>query len=100
MVGLVVCLPYAPKLIDELHTAAPGAIWSTIYLGVVPTAIAFTTWAYALTHRTAGKMASISFLVPPLAVLQGWLVLGETPAAWALVGGAVVLVGVMVAQRR
>ena len=100
MVGLIVCLPYAPALVDELHTAAPSAIWSTVYLGVVPTAIAFTTWAYALTHRTAGKMASISFLVPPLAVLQGWLVLGETPATWALVGGAVVLLGVMVAQRR
>ncbi len=100
MVGLIVCLPYTPTLMDELHTAPASAIWSTVYLGVVPTAMAFTTWAYALTHRTAGRMASISFLVPPLAVLQGWLILGETPAPWAIAGGALVLVGVMVAQRR
>lgn len=100
MVGLVLCLPFAPSLVTELGAASAGSIAWAVYLGVVPTAIAFTTWAYALTHRTAGRMASISFAVPPLAVLMGWIVLDESPTALALGGGALVLAGVAVAQRR
>lgn len=100
MVGLVLCLPFAPGLVDELGRASGGAIAWAVYLGVVPTAFAFTTWAFALSHTTAGRMGSISFAVPALAVLMGWIVLGETPAGWALVGGALVLCGVAVAQRR
>ncbi len=100
MVGVTLCLPFAPRLVAELHGASAGAIVWAVYLGVVPTAIAFTTWAYALTRHTAGRMASISFAVPPLAVLMGWIVLGEAPTALALGGGALVLAGVAVAQRR
>ncbi len=99
-VGLVICVPFAPQLAGELGDASPSAIAWSIYLGVVPTAIAFTTWAYALSRTTAGRMASASYLVPPLAVLLGWAILDETPAPLALVGGVVVLIGVTLAQRR
>ena len=100
VVGLVVCLPFVPRLVGELSRASGGAIAWSVYLAVVPTAFAFTTWAYALTRSTAGRMASASYLVPPLAVLFGWVILDETPAPLALAGGAVVLIGVAVAQRR
>lgn len=99
-VGLVVCLPFIPKLISELGDATGADIAWGIYLGVVPTAIAFTTWAYALSRHTAGRMASASYLVPPLAVVMGWVILDEAPAPLAMVGGAIVLLGVLVAQRR
>lgn len=100
VVGLVVCLPFVPQLVDELGRASGGAIAWSVYLAVVPTAFAFTAWAYALTRSTAGRMASASYLVPPLAVLLGWAILDETPAPLALAGGAVVLIGVAVAQHR
>jgi drug/metabolite transporter (DMT)-like permease len=99
LVGFLVCVPFTPRLIGELGEASGGAIGWSIYLGVVPTAIAFTSWAYALAQTTAGRMASASYLVPPLAVLMGWVILGERPAALAMVGGAVVLGGVLIAQR-
>lgn len=100
IVGLAVALPFTPQLVDDLHTASAGAIAWSVYLGIVPTAIAFTTWAYALSRTTAGKMASASYMVPALAVLMGWVILDETPAGLAIVGGAVVLTGVVIAQRR
>lgn len=100
VVGLLVCTPFAPQLVHEVGSAPAGAIAWSVYLGVVPTALAFTTWAYALSRTTAGRMASASFLVPPLAVLLGWVILGETPAPLAVVGGLVVLAGVALAQRR
>jgi drug/metabolite transporter (DMT)-like permease len=100
VVGLVVCLPFAPQLAGEIGDASAGAIAWSVYLAVVPTAFAFTTWAYALTRMTAGRMASASYLVPPLAVLFGWIILDEAPAVLALIGGAMTLLGVAVAQHR
>jgi drug/metabolite transporter (DMT)-like permease len=44
-------------------------------------------------------MGSMTYLVPPIAVLLGWLLLGETPPGLAIAGGAVCLVGVFIARR-
>jgi drug/metabolite transporter (DMT)-like permease len=99
LIGAVVCLPFAPQLADELGDADPGAIAWMLYLGVFPTALAFTTWAYALARTGAGRMGAITYLVPPISVLLGWLLLEESPPSLALAGGAVCLLGVIVARR-
>ena len=98
-VGAACCLPYAPQLIAELHHAGAGAIAWTIYLGLVPTAIGFSTWAYALSHTDAGRLGSTTYLVPPIAVVLGWLLLGEVPPWLALPGGLLCLAGVALARR-
>ena len=59
----------------------------------------FTTWAYALSQTTAGRMGATTYLVPPLAILMGWLILSETPPVLALAGGALCLGGVVLARR-
>jgi drug/metabolite transporter (DMT)-like permease len=98
-VGLVVCLPFAPSLLDELGRAGGDSIAWMVYLGVFPTAIGFMTWAYALSRTTAGRMGATTYLVPPLAILMGWAFLGETPVALAFLGGALCLGGVVLARR-
>jgi drug/metabolite transporter (DMT)-like permease len=98
VVGAVACLPYAPALVGDVREASASAIAWTVYLGVFPTAIGFTTWAYALRRTTAGRMGATLYLVPPLAVLMGWGVLGEAPPALALAGGGLCLAGVFVAR--
>jgi drug/metabolite transporter (DMT)-like permease len=97
-VGAIACLPYAPALVRDVHAASAPAVAWTAYLGLFPTAIGFTTWAYALRRTTAGRMGATLYLVPPLAVVMGWIVLGETPPALALAGGALCLAGVVVAR--
>jgi drug/metabolite transporter (DMT)-like permease len=99
VVGAVCCLPFTPQLIDEAGDAGGEAIGWTVYLGLFPTAIAFTLWAYALTHTTAGRMGATTYLVPPLATLMGWAYFGETPPALALAGGALCLGGAALARR-
>ncbi|MEA2297525.1 MAG: hypothetical protein QOF77_461 [Solirubrobacteraceae bacterium] len=94
VIGMVACLPFAPALIRELGHARGAAIAWTVYLGAVPTAIGFTTWAYALKRTSAGRMGATTYLVPPLAILLGWVMLGETPPALALAGGLLCLAGV------
>jgi drug/metabolite transporter (DMT)-like permease len=98
-VGLVVCLPFAPSLVDELGSAGGDSIAWMVYLGVFPTAVGFMTWAYALSRTTAGRMGATTYLVPPLAILMGWAFLGETPVALAFLGGALCLGGVVLARR-
>ena len=98
-VGLVVCLPFAPSLVDELGQADASSIAWMVYLGAFPTAVGFMTWAYALSRTTAGRMGATTYLVPPVAILIGWALLGESPEALAFVGGAMCLVGVVVTRR-
>jgi drug/metabolite transporter (DMT)-like permease len=97
-VGTLVCLPFGPTLVHELGDAHSSAIAWVVYLGVLPTAVAFTTWAYALARTTAGRMGSTTYLVPPLAIVMGWAILDESPPALAFAGGALCLLGVVVAR--
>ncbi|HEY7149052.1 MAG TPA: DMT family transporter [Gaiellaceae bacterium] len=100
MVGAVVCLPFTVTLARELPDAPASSIGWMVYLAIAPMAIGFLTWGYALARTTAGRMGSLTYLVPPLAILLGWALLDEAPPALAIAGGAICLVGVVVAQRR
>jgi len=99
-VGALCCLPWAGALVTELGEAPPGSVAGLVYLGVVPTALAFSTWAYALARTDAGRLGITTYLVPPLVVLMGWLLLDEVPPALAVLGGAVCLAGVALSRRR
>ena len=93
-------LPFGPLLVDELGTAPPDAIAWVVYLGIFPTAIAFTTWAFALNRTSAGRLGSMTYLVPPVAIGLAWLILDEVPPALAFLGGALCIGGVIVARSR
>jgi drug/metabolite transporter (DMT)-like permease len=97
-VGAIGCLPYAGTLGRQIGHAGTSTIVWTVYLGVAPTAIGFVTWAYALARTTAGRMGSTTYLVPPLALLFGWVFLGEVPPLLVLPGGALCLAGVALAR--
>jgi drug/metabolite transporter (DMT)-like permease len=95
----IACLPFAPTLAAEASSARADVIAWTIYLGLVPTALGFATWSFALRRTSAGRMGSITYLVPAVAIVLGWTLLGETPPWLAVAGGAVCLVGVYLARR-
>lgn len=98
--GALVCLPFAFSLGSELPDVPASAIGWMVYLAVAPMALGFLTWGYALARTTAGRMGSMTYLVPPIAILLGWALLGEAPPALAIGGGALCLAGVIVAQRQ
>lgn len=96
-VGAVACLPFAPDLVAEAVVAPASALVVTVLLGVLPTALAFFTWAYAMKRAPASVLATSTYVVPALTLLFAWVTLGQIPAPWALAGGMVTLVGVAVA---
>ena len=98
-VATLFCLPYAPQLVREWRAAPTGAIAWLVFLGVFPTSIAFTTWAYALARGSAGRLATTAYLVPPITIVMSAIILGEAPTVIAVLGGALCLGGVAIARR-
>jgi drug/metabolite transporter (DMT)-like permease len=86
--------------VAEASRAPVSATLNMVYLGVFPTALAFTTWAYALARTTAGRMGATTYAVPALVVLMSWVVLDEVPGWLTLCGGALGLAGVAVSRSR
>ena len=99
-VGALLCLPYAPLLARELRAAPAGGIAWLLFLGIFPTSIAFTTWAYALARGSAGRLAATAYLIPPITIAMSALMLGEAPGLIAVLGGALCLAGVSIARRQ
>ena len=99
-IGAIACTPFAGLLIHDLSQAPAMSVFGAIYLGVVPTAVAFSTWAYALSKMNAGSLAVTTYIVPALVVLEAFLFFREVPAPLAVLGGIVCLVGVALSRRR
>ncbi len=96
----VACLPFAPSLVSGVAESRAGPIAWTVYLGLVPTALGFATWTFALGRTSAGRMGSLTYLAPVVAIMLGWAVLSERPPWLAFAGGFPCLVGVSLARRR
>lgn len=99
-IGAVACLPFTGVLVSEAADAPMSATLNMVYLGVFPTALAFTTWGYALARTTAGRMGATTYAVPALVVLMAWLLLDEVPTLLGVLGGLLCLVGVAVSRSR
>jgi drug/metabolite transporter (DMT)-like permease len=96
--GTVATLPFAGEFVGQAASAPVTATLLVVYLGVVPTALAFTTWAYALTRTTAGRMGATTYIVPAIVVVMSWALLGQAPRPLAYLGGALCLAGVAVSR--
>jgi DME family drug/metabolite transporter len=72
--------------------AHPAADWLlVVYLGVFQIALAYVLVTRAITHIRALEASVILLLEPVLNPIWAWVVQGEVPGAWALVGGAIIL---------
>jgi len=97
---LLVFLPAFPAAV----AAAPSEpLLAALYLGVFPSAVAYTLFALALSRAPATVVTAWLYLIPGFALLFSWWWLGETPSVLTLLGGVVVVTGVVlvnVAKRR
>lgn len=100
VIGAICTVPFAPQLLLELGAAPASVPWTVAYLGIFPTAIAFTTWAYALRFLPAGRLGATTYVVPAMVVLMSWWLLAELPSWGALAGGVLCLAGVAVSRQR
>jgi len=98
--GGIACVPFVPCLVAVASAAQPQSVAWMVYLGLFPTAIGFTTWAYALNRTTAGRLGSTTYLVPPIVIVMSLFILNEVPPLLSIAGGVLCVLGVIVARSR
>src|ERR671922_180722 len=91
--GLAVVVLWASAF-PAIRVAAPASAWeSALYLALVPSALGFVLWGYAVANLPVATSTSMLYLVPAVAVLIAFVWLGEVPHASELLGGLVVVAG-------
>lgn len=98
-ISIVPLLFFAPSAIDAVQSAPVDAVFGIIWLGAIPTALGYGMWGYALTRMPASQLGVSTYLVPPMVVIESYLLLGEAAHPLALAGGAIALAGVWWARR-
>jgi drug/metabolite transporter (DMT)-like permease len=79
----------------DLASVSPTAWWAWAYMIVVVSVGSFSAYAYALANLPVSTVATYAYVNPVIAVLLGVLVVGERFSVVQLVGGAIVLVAVV-----
>ncbi|HEX7002810.1 MAG TPA: DMT family transporter [Trueperaceae bacterium] len=92
--GTLPMLAFLPGLAADAGDAG-AALLAAAYLGVFPSAIAYSLLAFALSRTPVTVVSVYLYAVPVLALLFSWVLLGEVPALLTLVGGAIAIGGIV-----
>ncbi len=98
--GTLGALPFGLALPQALAAAPWSHVAALLWLGIAPTFVGYLAWNVALQRVSASQISSFIYFSPPIAVLIGWLWLGEQPGMLTLVGGAITVLGVVLANTR
>jgi drug/metabolite transporter (DMT)-like permease len=93
--GMAATLVFASHVPEALGAASTSTLLTVLYLGIVPTAVGYSLWAFALANASANKVASFMYLEPIATFILAWLLLGETPTQIAILGAGFALIGVI-----
>ncbi len=94
--NLLVVLVAAPAGIRALQGINTHDALSGVYLGVVPYGIAYTLFTAAMARGVRSLDAGIvGYIEPVLNPVWVFLVLGERPSSWALLGGGIIVIAVV-----
>jgi drug/metabolite transporter, DME family len=87
----------APVLLagDVGWIATVDGLAMAIFLGAIPTALAYVLFARGLRRLTAGETATLTLAEPLTAAGLGIVALGERPGTVAAIGAALVLAGLL-----
>jgi drug/metabolite transporter (DMT)-like permease len=100
VIGALLLVPFLPSAIVQSQAASTEALLAAIYLGIVPSLIAYASWNIVLSRLPASRASNFMYCVPPVATLMGFAWLGEAPSALSLIGGVMALGGVILVNIR
>jgi drug/metabolite transporter (DMT)-like permease len=75
-------------------------VGAVAYLAVFGSIMSYTTYIWLVRKVTPDKLSTIAYVNPLVAVILGWLVLGETLNEWQFGGMIVLLFGVLLINTR
>lgn len=89
----------ASKPYREIAAAASLRTWGELlYLAAFNSLLGSVLWNHGARHLPGAVVGSFLYLVPVIAVAAGWLILDEAITVWLVLGGAIMLAGVALAQ--
>lgn len=93
--GTVPMLAFLPGLVGSMAAAGQSSLGAAIYTGVLPSAVAYTIFAFALSRANVTVVAAFLYLVPVFALVTAWWLLGEVPPLLTFLGGGLVIAGLV-----
>lgn len=99
--GAIFLLPFSATSLVRVHwTSLPAtAWWGIAFMVIFGTFAAYLFYAFALTELTASRVAAFAYLQPVMAAGLGMWFLHEAVTWRVILGGAMILVGVYLAER-
>jgi drug/metabolite transporter (DMT)-like permease len=95
-----ICIVGSQQWREQDWGSVPGHIWLVVgYLCIFPVYIAYQFWNYGIKHRGVTTVSAYSLGIPVLGGVFAWLWLDESLGGIKLLGGALVLVGLIVMRR-
>jgi drug/metabolite transporter (DMT)-like permease len=100
MAAGVAVLPFAwhKESITQLHLTH-GLLWSMCYSIIAVSIGGYALWFTILSRNSATAASALHFLMPPLGLFFGWLVLGEMVSWPDMLGIAPIAVGIWLVTR-
>ncbi len=98
--GTACMLVFLPGLLHEMPRASFRSTAAVVYMGIFPGVIGYASWSFVLSRIPVSVAGSFLYLIPAVAVCIAWVWLGEVPPLSALVGGALVVLGVILVNRK
>jgi len=90
----------APAVFAVRWSTLPSPVWwSLAYMILFGSVISYVIFAYSLTELAASRVAAFNYLQPVIAIVLAIWLLAERPTKQAAVGGALILLGVYLAER-
>jgi drug/metabolite transporter (DMT)-like permease len=80
----------------DVSAVPPAGWWALAYLVVVGSLVAYTAYFWLLGNAPLQLVSTYAYVNPVVAVILGWLLLGEQVSLPVLIGGALAVVGVAV----
>lgn len=72
----------------------PAYPWIILYVAIGGNVAGFSLWLYLLRQEEATSLSGSSFIIPVIALLFGWQLLGESISIQSMIGSALVLAGI------
>ena len=98
--GGLLLVPLAVFIEPPLPALNALNIAGLIWLGLIGAAFTYVLWFRGIARLDPGGVAMLGMMSPVTAVALGWLVLGEVLSLMQMAGAVIVLVSVLVGQRR
>ena len=101
--GLLTILPYYlifPGFPSMEVIMSPNVLWNLLFLSVVASMICFLVWNWVIRQLGAVVATNWVYFNPIITILFAWWLLHEHITVWFLLGSLLIIVGMMLSDRK